>query len=144
MLSFVMTCDNRPEVEALELGFRKWMSAIEMDADKYDVKIVPGFDIYPNLGKLEVTYDNKLLFDVNFYRKYVLENGKKAMCGILSIEVYDEGKMLISPGDKVHLDIDNRLGVSYQGTYTNIVKALQDLLPVRDEKDVERSWELWE
>lgn len=137
MLSFEMQFDGRPDIENLEQGFRKWMSAIEIEAEKYDVKILPSFDREPNIGRLEVTYEGNRLFDVNFYRKYLRTgNGKKGICSMITVRIEDEGKTLMKPGDELQLNVDDRLGVNYIGKQKNIAEALQDVLPLRDEKQV--------
>ena len=43
MLSFEVQLEGAFTIEVLEQGFRKWMSAIEIDADRFDVRIIPGF-----------------------------------------------------------------------------------------------------
>lgn len=139
MLSFEMQYDGQPDIQNLEQGFRKWMSAIEIDKEKYDVKILPSLEMEPNIGQLEVTYEGKLLFDVLFYRKYRrTKNGGKGLCGVFTVSLKDEGKTLMTPGKKLQLNVDDRLDVNYLGKQTNIVVALQDVLPIADEKEVER------
>lgn len=139
MLSFDITYDGRPEIESLKEGFEKWMAEIERDREKYDVQILSGFDKVPNLGRLEVTYEGKRLFGVNFYRKYSRsEDGRKAICGMITIGCADEGKEMTSPGDMIHLNVNDRLDVNYLGKQTNLAAALQDVLPIRDEDEVKK------
>jgi len=139
MLSFEMTYDGRSDIESLKEGFEKWMSAIEKDRKKYDVKILPCCDQEQLLGRLEVTYDGKRLFDVNFYRKYKqTANGGRAICGMITIRCADDGKDMTRPGDMIHLNINDRLDVNYLGKQTNIAAALQDVLPIRDDEDVKK------
>lgn len=139
MLSFELKYDGRPDIEIWEEGFKKWLSAIEIDREKYDVKIVPGFDRHPNLGKMVVTYDGKQLFDIHLYQKYGRnENGQRTICGMVTVSILDEGKMLMKPGEKLQLNIDDRGGVNYLGKQTYIVEALMDVLPLRDEEVVEK------
>ena len=57
MLSFEMQYDEWPDIRVLKQGFEKWMSAIEINADKYTTNILSGFDEIPNLGRLEVSYE---------------------------------------------------------------------------------------
>ena len=52
MLSFEMQYDEWPDIRVLKQGFEKWMSAIEINADKYTTNILSGFDEIPNLGRL--------------------------------------------------------------------------------------------
>lgn len=138
MRSFEIQCNGLITIEDFEQGFKKWMSAIDIDSDGFAVKSIPGFDTPPCVGKLEVTYGDKLLFDVIFYRKYRRNNGRKSVCAMITIGVQDEGRELMIPGDKLQLNIDNRMGVNYKGKHTNIVDALQDVLPVRDDDQVKR------
>lgn len=143
MLSFEMQYDGRPDIKVLVQGFRKWLSAIEKNADKYDVNIIPGFNREPNIGQLEVTYDDKRLFNVYFYRKYGrVENGKKSVYGMFTVCIQDEGKSLMAPGERLHLSVDDHLSVNYLGKQTHIVEALQDVLPIRDEEQVKRIMEV--
>ena len=144
MLSFDITYDGRPDIESLKEGFEKWLSAIEIDREKYDVEILTGFDHEPFLGRLEVTYMGQRLFDVNFYRKYRRsENGKKAICGMITICCADDGKNMTRPGDKIQLNVNDRLDVNYLGKQTNIAAALKDVLPIRDEEDVKKIVEVF-
>ena len=139
MLSFEVQLEGQFTIEALAEGFRKWMSVIEIDVEKYDLKILSGYKSPENLGRLEVTYNQQLLFLVNFYRKYFrTETGKRGVRGMITVRVMDEGADLMNPGEHISLNIDDRLGVNYSGKQTNIVAALQDVLPIRDEKQVER------
>lgn len=139
MLAFEMHYGSRPAIEALEQGFRKWMSAIEIDADKYEVKILPSRGGLPLLGRLEVTYGGERLFEVNFYKRdQRTEDGKKSVYAIFSVKYLDEGKELFLPGDGLHLNIDDYLRVNYLDKQTNIAVALQDVLPIRNEDDVKK------
>lgn len=139
MLSFEMQYDEWPDIRVLKQGFEKWMSAIEINADKYTTNILSGFDEIPNLGRLEVSYEGRKLFYVNFYNKYhSTEKGKKSICGMFTVNCADDGKELTSPGEKIRLNIDDRLGVNYLGKQTHIVDALQDVLPISDEEDVKK------
>ena len=47
-----LKCKNGecPDIRVLKQGFEKWMSAIEINADKYTTNILSGFDEIPNLG----------------------------------------------------------------------------------------------
>lgn len=139
MLSFEVQLEGQFTIEALAEGFRKWMSAIEIDAEKYDLKILSGYKSPEDLGRLEVTYNQQRLFLVNFYSKYFrTETGKRAVRGMFTVRVMDEGADLMNPGEHICLNIDDHFGVNYSGKQTNIVAALQDVLPIRDEKQVER------
>ena len=139
MLSFEVHLERQFTIEVLAEGFRRWMSAIEIDAEKYDLKILSGYKSPEDLGRLEVTYNQQRLFLVNFYRKYFrAETGKKGIRGMFTVRIMDEGADLMNPGEHICLNIDDRLGVNYSGKQTNIVAALQDVLPIRDEKQVER------
>lgn len=139
MLSFEMIYDGRPEIESLKEGLEKWKAAIEKDREKYDVTILPCYDQEQLLGRLEVTYEEKRLFDVNFYRKYKrTANGGRDICGMITIRCADDGKDMTRPGDMIHLDINDRLDVNYLGKQTNIAAALQDVLPIRDNEDVKK------
>lgn len=139
MLSFEVQLEGQFTIEALAGGFRKWMSAIEIDAEKYDLRILSGYKSPEDLGRLEVTYNQQRLFLVNFYRKYFrTETGKRGIRGMITVRVMDEGADLMNPGEHICLNIDDHLGVNYLGKQTHIVAALQDVLPIRDEKQVER------
>lgn len=139
MLSFEVQLEGQFTIEALAEGFRKWMSAIEIDAEKYDLKILSGYKSPEDLGRLEVTYKQQRLFLVNFYRKYFrTETGKRGIRGMITVRVMDEGADLMNPGEHICLNIDDHLGVNYSGKQTNIVAALQDVLPIKDGKQVER------
>ncbi|UKK62372.1 DUF2971 domain-containing protein [Prevotella communis] len=139
MLSFELKYDGKPDIEVWEEGFKKWLSAIEIDREKFKVKIVSGFDRLPNLGKMVATYDGKLLFDIHLYRKYGRsENGHRTICGMFTVSIQDEGKMLMKPGEKLQLNIDDKGRVNYMGKQTHIVEALMDVLPLRDEKVVKK------
>lgn len=145
MLSFELKYDGRPEIESLKEGFDKWMAAIEIDREKYDLKILPCYDQGQLLGRLEVTYEEKRLFDVNFYRKYRrTETGKKVICGMITICCADEGKDMTSPGDMILLNVNDRLETNYLGKQTNIAEALKNILPIRDEKDVKKIGDVFE
>ena len=134
-----MQYDEWSDNGVLKQGFEKWMSAIEINADKYTTNILSGFDEIPNLGRLEVSYEGRKLFYVNFYNKYhSTEKGKKSICGMFTVNCADDGKELTSPGEKNRLNIDDRLGVNYLGKQTHIVDALQDVLPISDEEDVKK------
>ena len=74
MLSFEVQLEGQFTIEALAEGFRKWMSAIEIDAEKYDLKILSGYKSPEDLGRLEVTYKQQRLFLVSFYRKLLLSD----------------------------------------------------------------------
>lgn len=140
MLSFELKYDGRPDIEVWEEGFKKWLSAIEINRERYEVKIVPGFDRLPNLGKMVVTYDGKLLFDIHLYRKYGRnENGHRTICGMFTVSIQDEGKVLMKPVEKLQLNIDDKGGVNYLGKQTHIVEALMDVLPLRDEEVVKKT-----
>lgn len=139
MLLFEMQYDGQPDIEDLKQGFERWKLSIEINADRYDIKTLSVFDNAPNLGQLEVTYEGKKLFDVNFYKKYYRqEKGKKGVCGMFTVKCADDGKELTSPGEMICLNIDDHLGVNYLGKQTHIVDALQDVLPIRDERDVKK------
>ena len=139
MLSFEVQLEGQFTIEALAEGFRKWMSAIEIDAEKYDLKILSGNKALEELCRLEVTYNQQRLFLVNFYRKYFrTETGKRGVRGMFTVRVMNEGADLVNPGEHICLNIDDRLNVSYLGKQTNIVEALQDVLPIRDEDQVSR------
>ncbi len=139
MLSFELKYDGRPDIEIWEEGFKEWLSAIEIDRERYDVMILPCYDQEQLVGRLEVTYDGKRLLDVNFYRKYKrTANGGRPICGMITIRCADDGKDMTSPGDMIHLDIDDRLDVNYLGKQTNIAAALQDVLPIRDDEEVKK------
>ena len=139
MLSFEVHLEGQFTIEALAEGFWKWMSAIEIDAEKYDLKILSGYKSPEDLGRLEVTYNQQRLFLVNFYSKYFrTETGKRGVRGMFTVRVMDEGADLMNPGEHICLNIDDHLGVNYSGKQTNIAAALQDVLPIRDEKQVER------
>ena len=139
MLSFEVQIDDQFAIEALAEGFKRWMSAIEIDAEKYDLKILSGYKSPEDLGRLEVTYNQQRLFLVNFYRKYFrTETGKRGVRGMFTVRVMNEGADLVNPGEHICLNIDDRLNVSYLGKQTNIVEALQDVLPIRDEDQVSR------
>ena len=139
MLSFELKYDDRPDIEVWKEGFKRWLSAIEIDRGKFDVEVVPGYNRLPNLGKMVVTYDGKLLFDIHLYRKYGRsENGRRTICGMFTVSIQDEGMMLMKPGEKLQLNIDDKGGVNYLGKQTHIVEALMDVLPLRDEKVVKK------
>lgn len=139
MLSFEVQLEGQFTIEALAEGFRKWMSAIEIDAEKYDLKILSGYKSPEDLGRLEVIYNQQRLFLVNFYRKYFrTETGKRGVRGMFTVRVMNEGADFVNPGEHICLNIDDRLNVSYLGKQTNIVEALQDVLPIRDEDQVSR------
>ena len=137
MISFDLTYDGKPDIEILEEGFKNWLSAIEIDRQKYDVKIVPGFDCHPGLGKMEVMYDGKLLFAICLYRRNGRnEKGQRTINAMFTVSIRDEGKVLMNPGEKLQLNIDDKGGVNYLGKQTNLVEALMDVLPLREEEVV--------
>lgn len=139
MVSFEMVCDGMPTIESLKDGFNKWLSKIEIGREKYDVEMLSGLESESNIGQLEVRYEGQLLFDVNFYKKYrCIANGGRAICGMFTICCEDDGKTLTNPGEKIHLDVDDRLSVNYLGKQTNIAAALQDVLPIRDVDKVKK------
>lgn len=139
MLSFEVHIEGQFSIEVLAEGFRKWMSAIEIDAEKYDLKILSGYKSPEDSGRLEVIYNQQRLFMVHFYRKYFsTEDGKRGVRGMFTVRIKDEGADLIDPGKRICLNIDDHLGVSYLGKQTDIVEALQDVLPIRDDNQVNR------
>ena len=139
MLSFEITYGEMPDIKSLEQGFWKWMSAIEIDRDCYDVTILSGSDSKAILGRLEVSYKHNRLFDAVFYKKYEkAEGGKGVIHGMFTIRCMDEGMELIQPGKKTRLNINDKLDVNYHGKQTHIVAALHEVLPIRDEKEVEK------
>lgn len=123
----------------LERIFRKWIAKIEMEADAFDVKTTPAPDPERAYGRLEVTYRHKALFYVNFYKKYFrTEEGKRAIQGMVTVRRRNDGDALLRPGEHLTLHVDDHWYVNYNGKQAHLVDALQDVLPVRDEEQVQR------
>lgn len=136
-ISFEMTCDSFPTFEDFLKGLNKWMSKIEIDADKYGIKLIPSTDTIKYLNRLEVIYNNSRLFDINYYRKYGrTPNQKRTVRGMITIGVQDDGRLLLEPGEELQLNINDRGEVNYLGKHTGLVDAIQDVLPIRDETKV--------
>lgn len=126
-------------IKTLERIFRKWMEAIELDADQYEVKSSPSPDPERAYGRLEVTYRQKTLFYANFYKKYLrTEVGNRSIQGMVTVRRRNDGNLLTAPGETLTLNIDDRWRVNYNGKQADLAGALQDVLPIRDEAEVLR------
>ena len=113
-----------------------------MDADQYEVKSTPSPDPERAYGRLEVTYRQKSLFYANFYKKYLrTEAGKRSIQGMVTVRRRNDGKLLTAPGETLTLNIDDRWHVNYNGKQAELADALQDVLPIRDEAEVQRIME---
>ena len=138
MAYFSMTFDCDAPIQSMADGLRRWISHIEINKDKYDVEVLHSFDSYPSYGKIAVKYENRVLFYVNFYKKYRRSSdGKKTINACFTLSVYNEGADLYK-GKRITLNVNDRLEVSYQGKNMNIAQALYELLPIRDENKVEK------
>ena len=125
-------------IACLRDALMEWISHIEIDQDKYSVEMLPMECHHPMYGRLAVNYDTKLLFFVDFYKKYGRTNeGKRTVNGMFHIRIQDEGKDLLTPGDSMILQINDRFQVNYRGRQNvPIAQALMDVLPIRDEEKV--------
>ncbi len=133
-----MNINGMMNIHTLVDGMKEWMSHIEIDRDKYAIEIMPGFDQYPSYGKLAVKYENDVLFFINFYRKYGrTKDGHKCLYGMFSVRIQNEGADLLK-GEKRTLNVNDRLNADYPSSNSNIVNALCELLPIRNEEKVER------
>lgn len=148
-------CSNFPAMPSIELQlttpitlhtleriFRKWLEGIEMDAEEYEVKSTPAPDPERAFGRLEVTYRQKTLFFANFYKKYLrTEAGKRSIQGMVTVRRRNDGRLLTAPGETLTLNIDDHWRVNYNGKQAELADALQDVLPIRDEAEVQRIME---
>lgn len=126
-------------IKTLEQVFREWIAKIETDAGEYEVKCTPAPDPDKAYGKLEVTYRRQTLFYAVFYKKKVkTEEGKPAIQARITVRRKNEGDALLRPGEHLTLNIDDRWRVNYNGKQADLADALQDVLPVRDEEQVQR------
>ena len=129
-------------LQTLEQILRKWLEGIEMDAEEYEVRSTPAPDPERAYGRLEVTYLQKTLFYANFYKKYLrTEAGKRSIQGMVTVRRRNDGKLLTAPGETLTLNIDDRWRVNYNGKQADLADALQDVLPIRDEAEVQRIME---
>jgi hypothetical protein len=86
----------------------------------------------------------KRLFVINFYRHRIkTSNGKRGYCAMIHISLADEGKTLKNPGEQLQLNVDDRLNVICQGLQMKLPQALQYVIPIRKEKQVERICEVF-
>lgn len=138
MIAFTFQYSEQPMIESLQDALMEWISHIEIDQDKYSVEMLPMECHHPMYGRLAVNYDTKLLFFVDFYKKYGRTNeGKRTVNGMFHIRIQDEGKDLLTPGDSMILQINDRFQVNYRGRQNvPIAQALMDVLPIRDEEKV--------
>lgn len=138
MESFRLNVNGMMDIHPLVDGMKEWMSHIEIDKDKYAIEIMPGFDQYPLYGRVAIKYENEVLFFINFYQKYgKSKDGHKCIHGMFSVRVQNEGADLLK-GERITLNVNDRLGADYPSSNSNIVKALCELLPIRDEEKVKR------
>ena len=138
MIAFTFQYSEQPMIESLQDALMEWISHIEIDQEKYSVEMLPMECHHPMYGRLAVNYDTKLLFFVDFYKKYGRTNeGKRTVNGMFHIRIQDEGKDLLTPGDSMILQINDRFQVNYRGRQNvPIAQALMDVLPIRDEEKV--------
>ena len=134
-----MTWEGEPKIEDLEKGLNKWISKIEFGGEKYKVNNLTGYNGEPNIGRLEVTYEKQRLLVINFYRhKIKTQNRKRGYCAMIHISLVDDGKTLKNPGEQLQLNVDDRLNVTYLGLQMKLPQALQFVIPIRQEKQVEQ------
>ena len=140
MIAFTFQYSEQSMIACLRDALMEWISHIEIDQDKYSVELLPMECHHPMYGRLAVNYDTKLLFFVDFYKKYGRTNeGKRTVNGMFHIRIQDEGKDLLTPGDSMILQINDRFQVNYRGKQNiPIVQALMDVLPIRDEEKVSK------
>lgn len=138
MIAFTFQYSEQSMIACLQDALMEWISHIEIDQDKYSVEMLPMECHHPMYGRLAVNYDTKLLFFVDFYKKYGRTNeGKRTVNGMFHIRIQDEGKDLLTPGDSMILQINDRFQVNYRGRQNvPIAQALMDVLPIRDEEKV--------
>ena len=138
MIAFTFQYSEQSMIACLRDALMEWISHIEIDQDKYSVEMLPMECHHPMYGRLAVNYDTKLLFFVDFYKKYGRTNeGKRTVNGMFHIRIQDEGKDLLTPGDSMILQINDRFQVNYRGRQNvPIAQALMDVLPIRDEEKV--------
>lgn len=138
MIAFTFQYSEQSMIACLRDALMEWISHIEIDQDKYSVELLPMECHHPMYGRLAVNYDTKLLFFVDFYKKYGRTNeGKRTVNGMFHIRIQDEGKDLLTPGDSMILQINDRFQVNYRGRQNvPIAQALMDVLPIRDEEKV--------
>lgn len=133
-----MTFDGKMTIQSFVDGMKEWMSHIEIDKDKYVLEVLPGFDSYPFYGRINVKYENKVLLYANFYKKYGRsEEGRKTINGVFTLSVWNEG-LDFYQGKRMTLNVNDKLDAHYNGKNTNIVEALCELLPIRDEEEIKK------
>lgn len=144
MIGFTFQYGNMPLIDSLKEGFEEWKSHIEIDRDKYQVKVISRDNNDFMYGQLVVEYKDMPLFYVDFYKKYRRNpQGGKSICSMIYIRTMDEGEDLLEPGNGIRLQINDRLEVNYNGKQNvNIAKALMDVWPIRDEKQIEKITEI--
>ena len=137
---------DKSMIESLQEGFYEWISKIERDKELYEVNIVPGNFHHPFYGRLVVKYKSRVLFYVDFYKGCERDKNKIRVYGTFQLRAVDEGK------DILPIDQDLIIGVSLANLalYANyngnqnvpIVKMLENVLPLKDPKKVERIIEI--
>jgi len=130
--------DGTFRIENYVDAFNEWLSHIETHRGKYHVDVVPGSSKAPYIGKLAIRYEDKVLFYVDIHRRFVDQQKEKVEIAAFTLTVYDEGALLVAPGKMKTIDVDDRLEYMKNGERTNIVPALQNLLPLRREDEVHK------
>lgn len=139
MLAFTMNYNGMDEIEPLKEGLEEWMSHIEIDKEKYAVDVMPGTYPGPIIGRLRVKYDDKTLFYINFFRLYGRSpEGKKTINGMITVRRRNDAEELTAPGEKLTINVDDHLNANYLDKHGNIAQILQDILPIRDDNEVDK------
>ena len=139
MLAFTMNFNGMDEIEPLKEGLEEWMSHIEIDKEKYAVDVMPGTYPGPIIGRLRVKYDDKTLFYINFFRLYGRSpEGKKTINGMITVRRRNDAEELTAPGEKLTINVNDHLNANYLDKHGNIAQILQDILPIRDDNEVDK------
>lgn len=133
-------------IESLQEGFNKWISKIERDKELYEVSIVPGNFHHPFYGRLVVKYKNRVLFYIDFYKGYERDKNTKRIFGTLQLRVADERKDILPIDQNLIIGVSLANSALYANYNCNqnvsIAKMLEDILPLKDQKKVDRIIEI--
>lgn len=147
MNTFTFTFNSdKSMIESLQEGFYEWISKIERDRDLYEVSIVSGNFHPPFYGRLAVKYKSRVLFYVDFYKGYERDKNTIRVYGTFQIRAADEGKDILPIDQNLIIGVSlakSALYANYNGNpNVPIAKMLEDILPLKDPKKVERIIEI--
>ena len=147
MNTFTFTFNSdKSMIESLQEGFYEWISKIERDKELYEVSIVPGNFHHPFYGILAVKYKSRILFYVDFYKGYERDKNTIRVFGTFQIRAADEGKDILPIDQNLIIGVslsNSALYANYNGNQNvPIAKMLEEILPLKDAKKVDRIIEI--